>query len=144
MSVAIETGGDIALSQFERLAVEGLAVVLDAFFVAVPAAVAAGELEGDLVGMDDFVRGMAIGADGGVGVAFCDERAVDACFEGLEDPDMTLAAGFGNFVSVDGRIGVIDRMHRVGGVAVSTSRCRDQPTLGDRLAVGALEVGFDV
>ena len=69
MPMAVVTGGDVGKSQHECLAMECLAISLEAIFVAVPAAFVTVQLEHHLVGVHDLVRGVAVGADRGIGIA---------------------------------------------------------------------------
>ena len=94
--VAVVARGHLRTPERQRLAVERLAVVLDAVFVALAAAVAAGELERHLVGLENLVRGVAVGADGRFGLARGRQLPVQALLVDVQDSHVAVATGLGD------------------------------------------------
>ena len=144
MAVAVvaggHIGGDVRLAQGHRLAVVGIAVMLEAVLVALAAALVAGYLEMAVAGRLDLVGGVAIGADRAARVAFEQQLAVDALVIGFLDADVALAAGLGDVGLVDRRAAVHAALDVVHAVAVVAGGRHDQAHLEHAAAVDAVEV----
>jgi hypothetical protein len=106
MAVTVVTRGDIRsdgwFAQGHGLSVVGLAIMRQPIFVASAAARIAGHFEVAIARRFNFVRRVAIGADGPAFVALGQQLAVDALVVGLFDPDVAFATGAGNFGFVNG------------------------------------------
>ena len=122
VTVAVITGGDfgrgIRLAQRHRLAVVGVAVMLQPVCVAFAAALVAEGLEIIVRRIDDFVRGVAVGADRPARVALGQQLAVDAFVVSFLDAQMAFAAGLRDVRMIDGRIAVHRALDIVDAVAI--------------------------
>ena len=133
MTVAVvarrDLGRDGGLAKRHGLAVVGIAIMFEAIFVALAAALVTGHFEMPVLRRLDAVGGVAIGADRSAFVALREQLAVNAFRVGLFDPDVTLAAGLGDVGVVNGCVTINAALDVVDPVAIVTRRCDDQTHL---------------
>ena len=142
--VAIIAGGDfgcgVRQAQRHRLAVVGLAVMLQPVSVAFAAALVAQGLEILAGRVDDLVRAVTVNANRSARVALREQLTVDTLIVDRLNADVALAAGLGDVGVVDRRIAVHAALYFVRAMAIIARGRDDQPHLQQRRTVDAVYV----
>ena len=106
MTVTVETRGDGGrdhrFAERHGLAMVSVAIMFEAILVTFAATGVTDHFKVAVAGSFNLVRGMTIRAHRAPFVAFGKQLAMDAFCVDLFDPDMALAAGFGDVLLVDG------------------------------------------
>ena len=127
--------GGAGVAEFGNLAVNRFEIRFRQLLVAIPALVDHLELKGILIGANDSMRFMAIGAIGQPFVGMADGGRVDAVDELFIDAVVAFGARFGDVLVADTRIRIGLRQFMMGRMAVGAHGRYHQTALQQSLAV---------
>ena len=144
IAVAVVTGGDfrrdVWFAERHSFAVIGFAIMRQPIGVAFAATLVADGFEIISFRIGNFVRGVAIGANGPARISFGQQLSVNARVINFFNAEMALAAGRGDVGMINRRIAVHGAFDVVNAVAIVARRRDNQTHFQQRLPVNAVHV----